>query len=207
MLREVRIACLAAFLMTAVLPSSAWAFSDGFADDATDCAPCHGSSATSSVGVSISGPSTLAPDATGNYTLTIDMALAGGALDVAITSGEGGTLGAVDGNTQIDSGDVVHTDAFNDVGMDGTSGGNIGDWIYNFAVTAPSTIGAMITVAAVGMQFDGDFSQSSADLWNSATPFDITVVPEPATGLLMAGGLVVLAAGRRRSRAQARSGS
>jgi hypothetical protein len=199
-LREVRIAWIAAFLMTAVLPSSAWAFPDGFADGATDCGGCHGNSATSSVGVSISGPSTLAPDATGNYTLTIDMALAGGALDVAITSGEGGTLGAVDGNTKILSGEVVHVDAFSDVGMDGTSGGNIGDWLYNFAVTAPSTIGAMITVAAVGMQFNGDFAATAADLWNNATSFDITVVPEPATGLLMAGGLLILAAGRRRSR-------
>jgi hypothetical protein len=136
----------------------------------------------------------------GIYTLTIDMALAGGALDVAITSAEGGALGALDGNTQILSGDVVHTDALSDVGMDGMSGGNIGDWTYNFAVTAPSTIGALITVAAVGMQFNGDFSESAADLWNRATSFDITVVPEPATGLLMAGGLLILAAGRRRSR-------
>ena len=201
MLREVRIAWMATFLMTAVLPSSAWASFDGRADGATDCAPCHGQSATSGVGVSISGPSTLAPNETGNYTLTIGMALAGGAFDVAITSGEGGTLGAVDGNTKIDSGDVVHSDAFANVGMDGTSGGNIGDWLYNFAVTAPSTIGAMITVAAVGMQFDGDFDNNAGDIWNSATPFGITVVPEPATGLLMAGGLVVLAASRRRSQA------
>jgi hypothetical protein len=148
------------------------------------------------VGVSIAGPTTLAPDATGNYTLTIDTALAGGALDVAITSSEGGTLGALDVNTKIDGGEVVHTDAFTDVSLDG----NIGDWLYNFAVTAPSTIGALITVAALGMQFDGDFGDSAADLWNTATPFNITVVPEPATGLLMAGGLLLLAAGRRRSR-------
>jgi hypothetical protein len=147
------------------------------------------------VGVSINGPTTLAPDETSNYTLTIDTLLAGGALDVAITSSEGGTLGAVDVNTQIDQGEVVHTDAFSPV----ASGGNIGDWFYNFAVTAPSTIGAVITLAAVGMQFDGDFG-AGGDLWNSATPFDITVVPEPATGLLMAGGLLLLAAGRRRSR-------
>jgi hypothetical protein len=152
------------------------------------------------VGVSINGPTTLAPDETSNYTLTIDEFLAGGALDIAITSSEGGTLGALDGNTKIDGGDVVHTDAFSDVGTDGMSGGNIGDWLYNFAVTAPSTIGAMITVAAVGMQFNGDFDDTAADLWNNATSFDITVVPEPATGLLMAGGLLILAAGRRRSR-------
>jgi hypothetical protein len=198
MIREARVTFVVALLAMAVLPYSAWAFFDGQSDGATDCSPCHGQAPTGSVGVSISGSATLAPGETAIYTLTIDEALAGGALDVAIT---GGTLGVTDANTMLDSGDIVHTDAFSDVGGDGMSGGNIGDWVYNFSVTAPSTIGATITIAAVGMQFNGDFDRSDADVWNSAAAFDITVVPEPATGLLMAGGLVVLAASRRRTQA------
>ena len=72
----------------------------------------------------------------------------------------------------------------------------MGDWSYDFTVTAPGTVGAMITVAAVGMQFDGT-GGFDLDVYNSATPFGIEVVPEPATGLLMAGGLVAMGVQRR----------
>lgn len=177
-------------------PSTSMAFPDGRADGATDCAPCHGNSPTSSVAVSISGSSTLMPNETGTYTLTIGTDLAGGALNVAIISGMGGTLGVVDANTKLLAGptgeELVHADAFSNAPT-----GNIGDWVYNFTVTAPGTIGATITLAAVGMQFDNSFDQSG-DFWNSpALPFGITVVPEPGTGLLLAGGLVAMGVRRR----------
>lgn len=175
-------------------PSTAMARFDGISDGATDCAPCHGNSATGSVSVSITGSSTLTTGETGNYMLTIAQVNDGGALNVAITSASG-TLGNVDGNTQLDSGEIVHKDAFSNA-----PAGNIGDWAYNFTVTAGNTAGETITIAAVGMQFVSDFDNTAADIWNSATPFDISVVPEPGTGLLLGGGLLVMGMVRRRQR-------
>jgi hypothetical protein len=150
------------------------------------------------VGVSISGPTTLLSDETAAYTLTIDTALAGGAFNIAITSGSG-TLDVLDANTALSSGELTH--------VSNTSGpptGNVGDWSYDFTVTAPSGIGEMFTIAAVGMQFDGDFSQSAADVWNSAASVVVTVVPEPATGLLTAGGLLAMGIHRRLRRGAGR---
>jgi hypothetical protein len=179
------IALAAAFTLA---PALAQARPNGRADGGTDCAPCHGGSPTGSVGVSISGPANLATDATATYTLTIDSGLAGGALDVAL---DVGTLGIVDSNTKLLSTEVVHTDAFASPPT-----GNLGDWTYDFEVTAPSTM-QTITLSAVGMQYNFD-GGTGGDLWNNTT-FAINVVPEPGTAMLLGTGLLGLAVqGRRR---------
>jgi hypothetical protein len=175
-------------------PSASLASFDGRTDGATDCSPCHGSSATGGVSVSITGSSTLTTGETSTYTLTIGPVNDGGALNVAITSASG-TLGNLDSNTQLDSGEITHLDAFSS-----GSAGNIGDWTYDFTVTAGNTIGQTITIAAVGMQFVSDFDNGTDDIWNSATPFGISVVPEPGTGLLLGGGLLAMGMVRRRQR-------
>lgn len=178
----------------AMLPVPALANPNGRTDGATDCAPCHGGEPTGTVGVSISGSSTLAPGETGTYTLTIDQALDGGAFNVAITGGAG-TLGSSESNVRIGGGELTHTDA-----ESSPPGGNLGQWVYSFTVMAPGTIGETITLAAVGMQYVFD-QDPSDDVWNSAVPFGINVVPEPGTAALFGLGLLGLALrsrGRRR---------
>lgn len=172
-------------MVLGLAPSAAFGSSDGRADGATDCAPCHGSDPTASVDVSISGPATLMQLETATYTLTIGAGLTGGAMDIDVVDGTA-TLGSIETNTQLDSGAVVHTDAFSS-----PPGGNIGDWTYDFTVTAPDAMGP-ISIAAVGMMFNGDGDNSAADLWNRTADFTINVIPEPATGALMALGLAGL---------------
>jgi len=187
----------AAVLFAAILfaPTQTFASSDGRTDGATDCAPCHGSTATGSVSVSISGDAILAPGATGNYTLSIGAVGAGGALNVAVSSTVGtATLGVSDANTKLDGGELTHVDAFTS-----QPAGNTGDWLYDFTVTAPNNLGAVVMIAAVGMQFDGDFDNGVGDEWNSASVFSV-LVPEPVTGSLLAGGLLGLFALSRGSR-------
>lgn len=192
-------ATLPVVLVAAVLvPVDGLARIDGIATGATDCAPCHGSSPTGSVNVSISGPITLGPNQTGTYTLTIDEALAGGALNIAITGGSGtlGTIAPNLDNVKVLGDELTHVDS-----TVSPPNGNLGLWVYNFTVTAPGTIGETITVAALGMQYNGDFSNDAGDVWNSATPLGISVVPEPGTATLLGLGLVGLAVsgrGRRR---------
>ena len=67
-------------------------------------------------------------------------------------------------------------------------------------IPAPDTIGAVLTLAGVGMQFNLPSGDDSGDFWNFASAFEITVVPEPATALLTGLGLVGLAVAARRRR-------
>jgi hypothetical protein len=185
-LRLQLIALAAAF---GLAPAVAQAVPDGRASGGTSCLPCHSNPGQTDIGVSISGPASLATDASAMYTLTIDAALAGGALDVATDLG---SLTAVDSNTKLLSSEVVHTNS-----AAGPPGGNLGDWTYNFMVTAPSTLGT-ITLSAVGMQYSNAEDGAANDPWNTTT-FAINVVPEPGTALLLGTGLLGLALqGRRR---------
>lgn len=180
------------FAAFALLPSGAQAFPNGAT---MDCGFCHntpGISPDTNLTVTITGSPTLQPDETDTYTLTIEQGLAGGAFNIFIADGSG-TLGSSDPGVQVSGVELTHVDA-------GPGGVNRDLWVYNFTVMAPSGIGDTITLAAVGMQFNGD-TVAAGDPWNNAMPFGITVVPEPGTAALLGLGLVGLAVSGRRSRA------
>jgi hypothetical protein len=183
---------LLALLFAVLVPLAAQARSDGIARTG-GCGGCHGNQATGSLGVSVAGPIELAPGETALYTLTIDMMEAGGGFSVASSNG-GSLVSVVDGNTVQVNGNVSHANA-----LVGAPGGTLGDWSYNFNLTAGPTVGSTITLSFAGMAFDGDGNNTNADIWNIGT-YLVSVVPEPATGLLVGLGIGMLAlAGRRRN--------
>ncbi|MDH3212656.1 MAG: PEP-CTERM sorting domain-containing protein [Myxococcales bacterium] len=154
---------------------------------------CHGSDPSAGVGVTIAGDATILPGETKVYTLMIDPGLAGGAFAVQRTSVPG-SVAALDVNTT----DVVTGEQVSHLGP---TANLLSDFMFNFNLTASNTVGDVITLAAAGLQFN-DGSGSNGDLWNFATGRSITVIPEPATGLITGLGLVGLGvAGRRRRRA------
>jgi hypothetical protein len=168
------------------IPVSATAYSNGWGGGGSGCAPCHGPEPTVSLNVAITGPTTLTPGQTANYVLTIDPTNSGGAFSVDAINA---TLGAVDANTILLGTAVSHATA------------NVGDWQYNFSVTAPATAGVVITLASTGMAFDGPNGDGPTDIWNNlGSGFSINVIPEPGTAALLGLGLGMLAiVGRRRS--------
>ena len=187
--------------LATLVPGQAYAFIDGAARGGTSCGGCHGSTASAAVTTTISGPLTMLPGETQNFTASITPlgGYAGGALDIVLAGLAGATLGDIETNTQIINdptrgGDnLTHTDA-------GSSPptGNIGDWSYDFAVTAPLSLGAVV-INAVMMAFNGDLDNSDADLWNPVQ-FSVEVVPELSTVVLLGSGIAGLAAvGRRRT--------
>lgn len=184
-------ALLLGWAIALLAPVSVSAFSSGIDQGASGCNPCHGSDAAPGLGVTITGPSTLLPGATGSYLLTIDTLNVGGALSVETSDG---TLTDVDVNTQVLNSMITHV-AANDPGPIGS----LGDWEYNFELTAPATVGVTVILSATGMAFNGNFTADSGDTWNNlGSPFSVTVIPEPSTGLLIGMGLGLLGAAARR---------
>lgn len=179
-----------------LLPAQAYAFIDGARRGGTSCGGCHGSTASPSVTTTVSGLSAILAGTTRTYTASISPQLGVGAgVNVAIATGSvaGATIGNVDANTRINNAQLVH----NDGGSNVAAGGNIGDWAYDFTVTAPMTLGSILLNVAM-LAFDGDGSESDTDLWDPVQ-FSIQVIPEPGTIVLLGAGIAGLAAiGRRR---------
>jgi hypothetical protein len=135
--------------------------------------------------VAITGKTTLLPNEIATYTLTIDQLNAGDALSIEISNG---MLMVADPSTRLLNSRIMHAAT------------NTGDWIYNFDLMAPSSIGATALLSATEMAFNGNGGSDSGDIWsNLGSPLSITVIAEPGTGLLMGMGLGILGiAGRRR---------
>jgi len=124
---------------------------------------CHGSSPTTSVNVTISGPNTLSIGSKGTYTLTIS----GGPLVRAGTNiaASNGTLSVIQGSGLQKIGDeLTHTSP------KAPSGGVVS---FDFEFTAPNTTG-QVTLYAAGnsVNFNGS---SSGDQWNFAPNFVVNV--------------------------------
>lgn len=144
-----------------------YAFSSGITGQTkkstTDGCNCHGSSPTSSVNVSIQGPSSLIIGQNANYSVTIS----GGPLVRAGTNiaASAGTLGLVTGSgLQLTSGELTHT---------GPKAPVSGTVTFQFEYTAPSTPGN-VTLFANGnsVNFNGG---NNGDQWNFAVDKIIVV--------------------------------
>jgi hypothetical protein len=140
------------------------------------------------------------------YTTTLTgTLLAGAGFNVNLTGIAGASLGRLDANTRFIAGtsapapyttanQITHVDAFA-----ATPAGNLGDWSYSFALTAPLTPG-FIDVRSIMLAYDNS-GDTSGDLWNNTTfRVSVAAVPEASTMLQFGAGLASLAfVGWRRS--------
>lgn len=119
------------------------------------CGSCHGTTATTDVIVTISGPDTLNTGQTGQYTLTVSKASKLGAgMDIAVRSG---VLAPVSSNIHLTSGELTHN---NNISMTN------GSVTVNFSYTAPGTV-TKDTIWATGLATNSN-GNTSGDDWNWA---------------------------------------
>lgn len=122
---------------------------------------CHTSAITSTVLVSIQGPTTLQPFQTGEYTVTVSGG-AGTAVGVDIAASNG-TLVNSDANLKIKSSELTQPSKKIYSG---------GQYIFKFKLTAPATTGKVTLFAT---------ACSRKSQWNFAPNFDVSV--ESVSGL------------------------
>jgi hypothetical protein len=153
------------------------AFSSGRTGSTSTGCTCHGSQ-DATVSVIVSGPTSLAPSATGNYTITVTKAgtsFAG--VDIAVTGGA--TLSTTDAKLQLSNSEITHNQSL----TPGTA--------YNFKVTAPAS-GASFAINAVGVASPS--SSGSSGTYNFGTSINVALPIQLAsfTGALFADGAVQL---------------
>ncbi len=146
------------FLLIVAFSIFIYAYSSGITgrtkkSDTTGCY-CHGSSPTTGVVVSITGPDTLTVNETANYTVTISGgSLVRGGTDIAVSSG---ILLPGDGLKNV-GGELTHTEPKAPINSIVT---------FEFTYTAPSTTGDQ-TIYANGNSVNYN-QQPSGDEWNFA---------------------------------------
>jgi hypothetical protein len=139
-----------------------FAYSGGISGRSTSGCSCHGSSATTSVTVTIAGPATLAPSQQGSYTLTITGGpLAAAGCDISAT---GGTL--LNANSDLT---VMSSELTQNSPKTPTSG----SVVFSFLYTAPAATGNQ-TLRAVGLSVNNT-GGTGGDAWNNAPNFTVSV--------------------------------
>ncbi|MCK9425119.1 MAG: T9SS type A sorting domain-containing protein [Ignavibacteriaceae bacterium] len=123
---------------------------------------CHTSTITSTVLVSIQGPSTLQPSQVGDYTVTVSGG-AGTAVGVDIAA-SGGTLKTSDGNLKVLNNELTQPNKKTFSG---------GQYVFKYKFTAPATAGKVTLFAT---------ACSKKSQWNFAPNFDVTVQTVSALG-------------------------
>jgi hypothetical protein len=184
-----------------LLPSIAFAYSAGISgysgQGGQSCTTCHGSATATAT---LSGPTTLAPGASGSYTLTITGGPAQTAgLDVSLSGG--GSLQHGTG-TQLMSAEVTQTSP---AAFSGSSAA------FTFSLTAPSTAGT-VTLYASGLSSNNDLAVTGDATGQTTLAIAVGDSPDGGTGhssssgcnsmgdvsfLAMGGALLVLFAARR----------
>ena len=171
-----------ALAVAAIVAFPASAYPNGYtgrtATNSGGCGSCHGTLSGTTT-VVFTGPSTLAPGATGNYTcvVTHTPAFSGtnhAGIDIAVKtapngSTDAGTLAASGSDLKKSGAELTHPSAK-------TMSGNPSTTSYAFAWTAPSTPGTF-SMQAIAIVTNG----GKPGTWGWATPLSITVAaPDPA---------------------------
>ena len=139
-----------------------FAYSSGISGRSTSGCSCHGSSATTSVTVTLAGPATLAPNQQGSYTLTITGGpLAAAGCDISAT---GGTL--INANSDL----TVMSSELTQGSPKAPTSSSV---IFSFLYTAPATTGNQ-TLRAVGLSVNNT-GGTGGDSWNNAPNFTVSV--------------------------------
>jgi hypothetical protein len=117
------------------------------------CGSCHGSSATTGVSVTISGPDTVVAGQTNQFSMIINRAgKTGAGIDIATRRG---TLAAVTSGTRVSNGEITHNDNLS------MTNGTI-TILFNYI--APATAG-LDTIWSTGLATNSN-GGSSGDEWN-----------------------------------------
>ncbi|WIG93294.1 MXAN_6652 family MXYO-CTERM-anchored protein [Myxococcus sp. SDU36] len=125
------------------------------------CASCHTGGGGSPT-VTIQGPTTLAPGATGNYTFIVRGGPASGAGFNVAVSDNGGTLNPGQGSTKL-SGELTHN---------GVRDFSNGEARFDFTLVAPSTPGSVTLYGAGNSVNDNGTEQGDA---SAVTTLNVTV--------------------------------
>lgn len=176
---------LSVFLLGSLFSSLALGRSNGSILSDSSCSDCHNDGTAT---LAIIGPETVLPHSDNTYTLTMSggPAVIGG-LD--IWAPDGGTLGLVDGLTQLLGGEITHT------APKGFSSGTVS---WDFVWTAPEALG-IYDLMAQGVSADqsGNTQNDFAGLTSLA--IEVAAIPIPGAALLFGSALGLLGWIRRRA--------
>jgi hypothetical protein len=162
------IAALAVMSITMVVASPGGYTGRTLKTNRSGCGSCHGSSATSSVSVVISGPDTVIVGKAAAYTLTISGGPARGAgCDIAAKFG---TLAAVSSSLKLSGGELTQR---SNTAM---SGGQV---VYQFTYTAPASRSSD-TLYGLGLSANSS-GGTSGDSWNWSANKGIVIATQTGT--------------------------